>query len=393
MILPPVARVRQKFERPRVDDIPGAVQTVIRSSRLASRVGAGGRIAVAAGQVIDPVRSAVMGALSDLGYRPFEVGAGAEAVVLGAAPNGLPIHFDSAAAAADGLVLVNRVRPATEVQAHEVNGLLELLVIGLGGREAAESVRRFGLRGLREVLPAMGRFLVDHTPFALGLAVVEGAGEGPSEIVGVEPEMIFEIEPRLRALALERMARLPFEQLDVLVVGELGTNYSASGIDPHVIGRVMIETQADLPSPKITRLAVLDVADESRGNAVGAGFADITTRRLVRRIDREASRADALAAGLLERARIPLDLPTDREVFEMALDTCWKMDPAAARLAIIPNTLELDTLWISPALEAEARAHAGLDVESGFESLPFDGDGTLDQRALFPSSTRARRRS
>ena len=113
-------------------------------------------------------------------------------------------------------------------------------------------------------------------------------------------------------------------------------------MDPNVIGRLMVETQPDFARPVVTRLAVLDVSEESHGNIVGVGFADLTTERLVSKIDPEPFRINVLTSCFLERARIPITLPTDRDVFAPALDTCWRIDPAEARMVVIPNTLELE---------------------------------------------------
>ena len=187
------------------------------------------------------------------------------------------------------------------------------------------------------------------------------------------------------------MGRLPFDQIDVLVVGELGKNYSGAGMDPNVIGRLMVETQPDFDRPVVTRLAVLDASDESHGNIVGIGFADLTTERLVAKIDPEPFRINILTSCCLERARIPITLPTDRDVFEAALETCWRIDPSEARLVIIPNTLELNTLWVTPPLSDEVRAHPHLTLETDYRPIPFSADGTLDQESLFPESVRGRR--
>ncbi len=138
---------------------------------------------------------------------------------------------------------------------------------------------------MQEVLPAVGHFLVENTRFALGLAILENAADVPAEIVALEPETIFDVEPALLERARGLMGRLPFDQIDVLIVGELGKNYSGAGMDPNVIGRLMIETQPDHERPLVTRLAVLDVSEESHGNIVGVGFADLTTERLVSRMD------------------------------------------------------------------------------------------------------------
>jgi hypothetical protein len=314
-----------------------------------------------------------------------------ETVVLGTNPVGLPIYFDKNAFEADGIILANRVKPHTDFRATHESGVLKMLVIGLGKRDGASQVHKLGVRGLQEVLPAVGRFLVKSTPFALGLAIVENAQDVPAEIAALEPETIFEIEPVLLERARGLMGRLPFDQIDLLVVGELGKNYSGAGMDPNVIGRLFVETQPDFDRPVVTRLVVLDVSDESHGNIVGIGFADLTTDRLVSRMDQQSFRINTLTSCCLQRSRIPLTLATDREAIQAGLETCWRIDPALARVVVIPNTLELQSLWVSKSLDDEVRAHPHLICETDFQPMPFLEDGSLDQCSLFPESVRGQR--
>ena len=428
MTFPPMARIRQSIPQPQVADIPATVRSAVRSSGIAQRVRPGGTIAVGVGSrginSIALVVKATVDVLLDLGYRPFIVAAmgshgGATAagqrellagygitpeamgvevrtdmdvVEVGTNPVGLPIYFDRNAYQADGIVLVNRVKPHTDFTATYESGILKMLTIGLGKREGATQVHKLGMRGLREVMPAVMKFLVAHTRFVLGLAIVENVADMPAEIVALEPEAILEAEPRLLDRARSLMGRLPFDQIDVLVVGELGKNYSGAGMDPNVIGRLMIETMADHPRPVVTRLVVLDASEETHGNIVGIGFADLTTERLVARIDPEPFRINILTSCCLERGRIPLTLPTDRDVIDAGLQTCWRIDPMEARMVIIRNTLELTTMWVSPALDAEVRSHPHLRFESEYCPLPFDEGGFVDQEAMFPESVRGRRR-
>lgn len=407
MTFPPLARVEQAFDCPRVEQIEATVDAAIRASGLARRVPTGGRVAVGLGSrgilSIGEVARAAIRTLNAMNYRPFVVAAmgshgGAtadgqreqladkglteeslgvevrtemETEVVGTSPVGLPIYFDRNALRADGIVLINRVKPHTDFHGAHESGILKMLVIGLGKRQGAEQIHRLGLRGMIEVLPAVGRILVERTPFALGLAIVENAEDEPAEIVAVEPETIFEVEPRLLDRARALMGRLPFDQIDVLVVGELGKNYSGAGMDPNVIGRLLVETQPDFDRPRVTRLAVLDVSPESHGNIVGVGFADLTTERLVAAMDPEPFRINVLTSCFLERARIPITLPSDRDVFRVALETCWRVDPAEARVVVIPNTLELKTLWVSPAMEDEVVRSRGLRRVGDYEPIPF----------------------
>jgi hypothetical protein len=427
MSFPPLARVRQSIPQPSVADVAGTVRRLILESKIRERVKAGGRVAVGVGSrgitCIPTVARAAVDALKEIGFRPFIVaamgshggatpegqrellagyGVTAEAmgvevrtemdtVVVGTSPVGLPIYFDKNAHGADGIVLLNRVKPHTDFTSTYESGILKMLVIGLGKRDGATQVHKLGLRGMREVLPPVGKFLVENTPFALGLAILENAEDMPAEIVAVDPDTILDVEPGLLDRARKLMGRLPFDQIDVLVVGELGKNYSGAGMDPNVIGRLMIETMPDFARPMVTRLVVLDVSEESHGNVVGVGFADLTTERLVASIDQESFRINVLTSCCLERARVPITLANDRDVFEAALATCWRLSPSEARLVVIPNTLELNTLWVSPALEAEVAAHPHLTRETEYLPTPFSTDGTLDQESMFPESVRGRR--
>lgn len=427
MNLPPLARVRQNIAQPRVEDVAGTVRRLILESGLRARVPAGGTVAVGVGsrgiKNIATMARATVDALKEMGYRPFIVAAmgshgGAcsegqrellagydvteeamgvpvktdmDTVVLGTNPVGLPIYFDKNAYGADGIVLLNRVKPHSDFHATYESGIVKMMTIGLGKRDGATQVHKLGLRGLKEVLPAVGRFLLENTKFALGLAILENARDETADIVPLEPHNLFEEEPKLLDRARSLMGRLPFDQIDLLVVGELGKNYSGAGMDPNVIGRLMIETQDDFARPVVTRLVVLDVSEESHGNIVGIGFADLATERLVANIDHEAFRINVLTSCCLERARIPITLPTDRAVIEQALDTCWRIDPAEARIVVIPNTLETDELWVSNPLEAEIAANPALTRETEYLPMPIGPDGRLDQVGLFPHSVQGRR--
>lgn len=429
MKFPSIACVRQLKPQPIVADIADTVRKLVQESNISKRVKTGGTIAVGVGSrgitVIPIVARAAVDALKELGYKPFIVaamgshgGATAEGqrelltgygitpesmgvdvrtdmgtLVLGTNPIGLPIYFDRNAYSADGIVLLNRIKPHTDFHSTYESGILKMLTIGLGKRDGAAQVHKLGLRGYKEILPAVGKFLVKNTKFVLGLGIIENAQDVPAEIVALDPDNILDLEPKLLNRARELMGQLPFDQIDVLIVGELGKNYSGAGMDPNVIGRLMVETQPDFDRPVVTRLAVLDASEETHGNIVGVGFADLTTERLISKLDPEPFRINVLTSCCLERARIPIALPTDRDVFQTCLDTCWRVDPLEARMVIIANTLEVSTLWVSQAFEEEVNKHTHLKFESNFTPIPFSVNGTLDQEILFPESVRGRRAS
>ncbi len=425
--LPPIAQVRQRLHGPEVANVPQAIAQTILASRIRERIRPGGSVALTVGSRgiagIAQIAQSAVATLQALGFAPFVVAAmgshgggtadgqrallrelgvtedsvgcpirsDMETVELGTNSFGLPICFDRNAFHADGIVLLNRIKPHTSFTGRYESGLLKMLAIGLGKREGAAQVHKLGLPGLAKLLPEVGGFLLGTTPVALGLALLENAEEKTARVVGVEPEDLLEIEPKLLDEARILMARLPFEQMDALIVGELGKNYSGTGLDPNVIGRQRVETMPDLPRPVVTRLAVLDLSDETKGNALGIGLADLTTDRLVRRIDPEPMRINSLTSNFLTRARVPLSLPTDRDVIAASLDTCWRADRSEARMVLIPNTLELTSLWVTPPMADEVEAHPNLKFDTDFRQIPLDESGALDQESLFPESVRARR--
>ncbi len=427
MTFPPIARVRQVNRQPALANVPEAVAQAIRSSGICDRVTPGGSVALTVGsrgiQGIAAITRAAVQTLDALGFRPFVVAAmgshgGAtesgqrallaelgvteatvgcpiraamETVLLGTNSFGLPIHFDANAFGADGIVLLNRIKPHTSFTGRYESGLVKMLTIGLGKQQGAEQVHKLGLPGLARLLPEVGSILLEQTPVALGLALLENADEQTARVVGVEPAAILAVEPELLDEARASMARLPFDQIDILMIGELGKNYSGTGLDPNVIGRQRVETMPDLPRPVVTRLAVLDLSPETRGNALGIGLADLTTDRLVAAIDPRPMRVNCMTSNFLTRARVPLSLPTDSAVLTACLDTCWRIEPSEARLVLIPNTLELTHLWVTEPLLDEVQANPDLSIESDLEPIPFALDGRLDQEALFPESARGRR--
>jgi hypothetical protein len=427
MELPRIYRVRQKFTVPDLSDPAGTTRHAILQSNLSQRLKPGSRVAITAGSRgiagIAGILKAVVDACRELGFEPFIVGAmgshgGAtaegqrellaefgitsqamacevltemETVVLGNNSFGLPICFDANAHAADGIIVVNRLKPHTSFTGRYESGLLKMLAIGLGKREGASQVHKLGLPGLQKLIPEVGTFLLKNTKVVLGLAILENAREHTAEIVAVEPEEILEKEPALLDRAREIMGRLPFDQIDFLVVGELGKNYSGTGMDPNVIGRQRVETMPDLPRPQVTRLAVLDLAVEAHGNGLGVGLADLTTRRFVSKIDPKPMQVNSFTSNFLTRARVPLAMSNDMEVITTGLDTCWRIDRHEAQMVLVPNTLELEHLYISEALVEEAKGISSLEISPEPADWCWDVSGNIDQALLFPHANQGRR--
>jgi hypothetical protein len=425
---PPVALLRHTAPQPVVEDVAGTARQAWLSSPFAGRVRRGDRVAVGVGSRgianLQAIVRATLDALGDLGARPFVVAAmGSHG---GATPEGQrqllaeygvserelgvpvktdmdterigtnswgePVFWDKNALAADHVVTVSRVKPHTDFRGRLESGIAKMLVIGLGKRDGAAQHHRWGFRGLRDMLPETLKVVLHQAPFAAGLAVLENAHEQTARLRVVDRDELLDIEPGLLEEARGLMAQLPFEQLDLLVIGEIGKNYSGAGIDPNVVGRLLIETQPEFESPRITRICCLALSPESHGNGTGVGIADLTTQRLLDAIDQGPFRMNNLTACFLWRSKLPFAFPTDRECLAAGVRTCWQPNFAQLRVAVIPNTLELSELWVSPALAEEARSRPHLEILGSPRPLPFDGRGDLVQEELFPHSVRGRRK-
>jgi hypothetical protein len=315
------------------------------------------------------------------------------AVQIGVNSWGEPVWWDRNALAADAVVMLSRIKPHTDFRGRFESGVLKMAVIGLGKRDGAAQHHRWGYRGLKEMLPESGKVVLEKTPFVAGLAILENAHEQTARLQVVEKEMLYETEPKLLDEARDLMGRLPLDRLDLLVIGEIGKNYSGAGIDPNVVGRLQIEAAPDLEfhKPLITRICALDLSPESHGNGTGVGLADLTTERLLGAIDQVPTRMNSLTACFLWRSKLPFAFPTDQECIAAGVATCWQPDASRLRMAVIPNTLEVSEMWVSPSSAQEVKSRPHLEVGGEAAPLPFRGDGTLDQERLFPHSVRGRR--
>jgi hypothetical protein len=409
-----MTRIRQNVDAPRERDIAQAVRREMDALALEDRIRQGASIAVTAGSRgisnIDVILRQVVCGLQDRGAKPFLVAAmgshgggtaqgqveileslgitresvGApivsamEVVEIGRSRFGNPVWMDRNAAAADGVVVVNRIKPHTEFEGPIESGLMKMLAIGLGKHKGCLQVHQQTVQhGYRDVIPAIGGVILEKLPVLFGVGIVENIHDQTAIIRGAAAENIAETEARLLEQAKQLMARLPFDQLDVLIIDEMGKNISGTGMDTNVIGRIMFIGEREPERPRITRIVVMDLTDASHGNASGVGLADYIPQRLADKIDRKVVSTNCIAAMTPEKGRIPITLSTDREAVHAALQTIGTVEPARARVVHIRNTLELGTIAVSDALLAEAAKLPQLEIIGESAPLAFHADGTL----------------
>ena len=321
------------------------------------------------------------GMLAHLGVTEETVGAPVratmETVEYASTMHGIACRFDRNAAEADAVLCINRVKSHTSFDRPVESGLTKLVAVGLGKQAGAQNVHRLGPRGYTEVLPALARIAIEHSPIAYGIALVENAEKQLVVIEGVEPEAFYANDERLLKLAKSLAPHLPFEHIDALVVEWIGKEISGAGMDPAVVGRVGIRSIPDPEPPFVNKLAVLGVTEDSAGNGVGIGNADYTTRKVANGLDLTSIYTNSITAGGTEGARIPAVLPDDRTVLRAMMATCWRSDPENARVCQIRSTLYVNEILISPSLFEEVEGRSDIERLSHPQPLEFSADGDL----------------
>ncbi len=241
-------------------------------------------------------------------------------------------------------------------------------------------IHSYGTRGLAELMPRVARYIIDKTgKIAGGLAILENAYDRTASVHFVEPDGIgAEAEAALQSRSKVLMGGLPFDALDVLVVDEMGKNISGTGMDTNVLGRMFVPGVPEEDRPRVTAVVVLDLTEESHGNAIGIGLADFTTERVIARIDWQATYMNGYTSGIggVLRNRLPQVLPNDRAAVATAIRMCGQPDLAKLRLARIKNTLMAASVEFSPSLLEEAGAMR-VEVSRSSRPMQFDATGRL----------------
>jgi hypothetical protein len=300
-------------------------------------------------------------------------------VQIGVSHLGTPVLVDKVAAGADGIILVNRVKPHTDFNGEIESGLLKMAAIGLGNHKGATVVHSHSLRqGYSQVIAEVGREIIKNLPVLFGLAVVENCYDDTGLVEIIPTADIFEREKVLLKKAKSLAMKIPFKKIDVLIVDEMGKNISGTGMDTNVIGRVMVYGQKEPKNPDIVRVVILDLTKETHGNAIGIGLADYTTTKVLHKVDHNSTYINSITACSPEKGRFPIALPTDYEAVSFALKTAGLDDPREARIVHIKNTLHLQMMEVSEALLPEVQTNKNLVILEDLRHINFGEDGGLE---------------
>ncbi|MBI3863586.1 MAG: DUF2088 domain-containing protein [Planctomycetia bacterium] len=415
MAFPKMLRLRQKFDCPRIDDIPDEVERQLQSLALGTKVRPGETVAVTVGSRgianIAVITKAIVAHFKRLKAVPFivpamgshgggtaegqrqiiedygvtedfvgaEIRASMETVIVDKTPQGIPVHFDRHAFGADHVVVAGRVKPHTGFVGEIESGLHKMMLIGLGKHEGAKIYHRaITDYSWLEIVKAVADSVLRKCKVVCGVGFVENAYDETALIAAVAPHEFLKRETELLVLAKQWMPRLPFPKVDLLIVDELGKNISGSGMDTNVIGRKYNDHRAtDRDNVAVKTIFVRGLTEATHGNACGIGMSEFTNNRTIASVDKRITAINAITGGHAPAASLPISFETDRDVLEAAFPTIGLTDPENARVLHISNTLQLAELLASEAYVPLIEDRDDLEVVEELHEMEFDEDGNL----------------
>lgn len=409
--LPKMVRIKQIFDPAKITDVRNAVETELAQEKIRGRIKPGMTIAITAGsRGIDNytvIMKCLVDFLRDQGASPFLIpamgshGGGTaegqktmlaslgiteetmgvpikssmEVVQIGVNCDGYPVYIDKFAAEADGIVVLNRVKAHTNFRGDYESGLMKMMTIGLGKNIGAATCHKLPMDDMPHNVYAFGSAVLENANILFGLATVENAYDQVKIVKALTPEEIPETERVLQQEAKRSMPKILFDDIDVLIVDRIGKNFSGPGMDPNVTG---ISGNPHLKLlPNVQRRVVLDISEETHGNATGIGLADFSTKRAYDKIDFDAGYPNNITSRSVEGGKIPIIMKNDSLAIRAAIYTSDLKPDKGVKVVRIPNTLHLDEIEISEALLEQAYMDGRIMIVSEPYDLKFDAEGNL----------------
>ncbi len=411
--LPPMTRVRQKFDAAKLADIPGAIGKEFARPEIRERIKPGQVIAVGCGSRgianIAQIACAVIAELKALGAKPFifpcmgshgaataegqkkvletygiteastgvPIRATMETEIVGYLADGTPVHMDKYAAEAEAIVVINRIKPHTGFRGATESGLTKMLAIGIGKITGAAIYHTHGMDRFPELLPQIREVNIAQRNVLFGVGIVENAYDETAFIEVIPAQSLKTREPDLQAMAKRMMPQLFFDDIDVLVIDEMGKNISGAGFDPNITGRNRRNVKWQ-DKPRVKKIVVLGLTRVSQGNATGLGSADVITMRLFKELDVASTYANVITSMNLDGGAIPIVMNNDHDAIALAVKTVVRVKPEDCRIVRIRNTLHLGEIEVSNALlEEVGRQPERFEIAEPPRDVKFDAQGNL----------------
>lgn len=384
--LPKMYKVKQEFDKTKLDNIEEAIDNEFEKGFIKSKNIKGKKVAIAVGSrgiknLFTIVKKTVEG-IKALGGEPFIVSAmgshgnGTESgqrtilnsygineknlnvpiittmdvVELGNTKDGLTVYFDKAAYESDLIVVINRIKLHTDFVGDLQSGLCKMLVIGLGNHVGCSSIHEEEPHLFPEIIEEATNIIINKTKLWFGLTIIENAYNDTCHIEAIPSQTIIKKEKELVKISKRNMAYLGMQDIDVLIVEEIGKDISGAGYDPNILGRSSVLKTFVLPVPRIQKMVLLDITEASSGNGIGVGLFDVITNKVFKKMDLEAMYTNAIACKCIDDVKIPLITKDEDEAIRVALKVCRDIDKNNPRIVKIKNTLELEFIEVSEVL-------------------------------------------
>lgn len=413
--IPKMFRARQIFPRPLIEAqaIPDVVFAELSKERVSGLIKPGMNIAITAGSRgianVDIITKAIVDFVKSKDANPFIVpamgshgGASAEGqlevlagfnitentmgcpvkssmdiVMLGYSALGNPVYFDKYAYEADGIIVSCRLKPHNAFRGRYESGPCKMMSVGLGKQKGAESVHGDGMGKMADNISANARVILDKAPILLAIPCMENAYDETCKIEAIHRVDILDREPELLKYAFANMPNIIVGEGDVLIVDEIGKNYSGTGVDPNITGTFSTEYASG--GVKVQRTCMLDLSDCSHGNGLGTGLASAITKRIFDKLDTEKMYANCITSTVLKSAGIPIVLSSDKEAIQLCVRTLTGVNKDNIRMIRIPNSLHIEHIMLSEAYYEDVMngKFKGLEAAGNPEYLQFDAEGNL----------------
>ena len=404
--VPKMVKVKQNFEDHKIDDVALAVKNEILKPEITQTIKAGTSIAIGVGSRgvanIDIAVKSLVSSLKELGAVPFifpamgshgggtvenqiallagygvtedkvgaEVRATMETVVPVVLDDGTKVHMDKFAYEADGVILINRVKPHTNFRGSIESGIVKMMTIGMGKINGASELHgSYPMSNFGTALPNAAKHLLKKINFLFGVGLVEDAYDHTAIVEAIPSDQLFDKEANLQSMAKKLMGKICFDQIDVLVIDEIGKEISGGGCDPNITGN---KNEPGFENPNVSKLVLLDLTDKTKGNATGFAAADVITKKLFDKIDFPTTYANVVASSKLEGGKIPIPMKDGDEAVRLALKTLNGIDPINARVVRIKNTLKLAEIYVSESMLHEVDSNSMLEAITSPAEMSFN---------------------
>ena len=410
--LPQIMKVSQTFDNTKLDDVEGDLNQKLIYKNIKDKIKPGMKITITGGSrgisSYKELMKTIVSFVKKCGATPFiipsmgshgggtsegqenmlkklgitkesvgcEIISSMDVVEVGRTSKDLPVYIDKNAANADGIILLNRVKLHTSFRGKYESGLIKMMAIGLAKRKGADMTHFLRYENMAENLVEVGKIALNNLNIICGVASIENGYNEVADVFVLNKDEILQEEPKILEKSKRLMPRIYLDDIDVLIVNEIGKNISGTGVDTNIVGR--FHTNAASGGPNTVKLGFLDISEKSGGNGNGMGLADFVSKKFFRKIDFESTYINAITSTEPNSVKLPLVLDNDKYVFQGCVKLCGVKNIQDIKLVIINNTKELDEIYMSKSAFENTVDKSKVKKESELFDIPFDEEGNLD---------------